>query len=274
MISGAPTYWVVPREVMDPALSDEATHRALLTYVILFSGPALISDSNAIRDRFLKHGLRADVKGSGDGFMRTLTDRGYLRFAIRARNGLLVPLAKTEEQLGERATEAQIGFELPGEKPEYRYIEDHAAIVAFEEEHAKTRYQHETLRLFQTSPFSRSELPQKYRTAITGALEERIAQGPFFGLSDFRRGSSLWTSIRQRVTRPDLADRYLAFAHAVARGPYVTYFPETFGISPTYSPHDSLGIDRCGVAPVPSKRRSTSSCYAAMLCPRPISSKV
>lgn len=240
------TYWLIPRDLVDPARSNAELHRALLTYVVLFSGPALIADSATVRNRFLRRALRADVEGSGDGFMRDLIDRGYLRFAIREKDGVPISLGDTAQDLFKNAGPSRAGNDPFGET-EFGYIEANASIVRYDVNDSTKRYQAETLRIFRDTVFDTREFPESYRRTLVGILEEYIANGVSFGLSDFNRDKKLWAElVRRSRNRAYLYDKYGDFVHAVARGPYVTYFPEKLDMGATYSPDDKVGLERWG----------------------------
>jgi hypothetical protein len=238
------TYWVIPRDILDQTKSDAERHRALLTYVVLFGGPALISDSATVRNSFLRRAIRSDVGASGDGFIRELIDRRFLRFAIRTVDDVDVSLAATAVKLNSRFGTARVGYEPLDETAEFDYIEKNAHLVRYDSGDAEDWYQRQTLRIFRDMPFDPVQLPETYRRAVVAVLGDHIEQKkPYFGLSDFRADSALWQDIVRRTGKPHLWDRCGAFIHDVARGPYVTFLPQKLGVSPTYSPYDRLGLN-------------------------------
>jgi hypothetical protein len=238
------TYWIMPMDLFDLRHADPGRYRALFTYIILFGGSIVLSDSAVVGDRHFRLALRGDVEGSGDGFTRELIDRGYLRFAIREQGGVAKSLADTADDIVKRAGEYWVGYEPPGEMPEFRYVEQHGHLVSYNLDSAAQRFQREALRVFSSGSFGKGGLPETYRRAIVSIMQEMIADRQFSGLAEFSEGSRLWERVMKRTGKPKLFERYGDFVYAVARGPHATCLPEQLGINPTYSPSDKLAIDR------------------------------
>jgi hypothetical protein len=236
------TYWILPMDLFDPRQSDPVRYRALFTYIVLFAGSVVFSDSAVVGDRRFRLALRADVDGSGDGFTRELVDRGYLRFAIRERGGVAVSLADTASGIAERSGEYWVGYEPLGET-EFHYVEQHGNLISYNLDGAAQRFQHEALRIFSRS-FETGGLPETYRRAFVSVMQEMIADQRPFGLAEFCEGSSLWKRVMKRTGKPHLFERYGDYVYSVARGPHATFLPERLGINPTYSPTEKLAIDR------------------------------
>ncbi len=155
--SDEPTYWIMPFELVDPrhANPDSARYRALFTYIVLFGGPVVFSDSAAVGNRFFRLALRGDVEKSGDGFTCELVDRGYLRFAIREQGGLAKSLADTADDIAARAGHQWVGYEPLGDMPEFRYVEEHGHLLHYSLDGAAARFQREILRVFSSAPFGK-----------------------------------------------------------------------------------------------------------------------
>lgn len=238
------TYWIMPLKVVDPRYGDADQYRALFTYIILFAGSIVFSDSAVVGNRLFRLALRADVEGSGDGFTRELVDHGYLRFAIREREGVALTLADTANDILTRAGEHWVGYEPVSDMPEFRYVQDHGHLLRYSLDGAAERFRHEVLRVFSSSPFEKGGLPKTYQRVFVSLIEEMLAKGDPLGLADFSEGSALWERVMKRTGKPYLFERYGDFVYAVARGPHATFLPEQLGVNPTYSPSDKLAIDR------------------------------
>jgi hypothetical protein len=237
------TYWLIQRGVIDSDPAETAVHRAVLAHVLLFSGPVLISDSAFIRSRFLRLSLREAIKGRGDGFVRQLIDDNLLHVAIRTRGGVYQPLATSADKFIKDGKHRIAGYQPPGDHPEFRYLEDHTSPLAYSLDDATARYQTTTLRVFNDNIFTEQQLPGRYRHSIAEVLADCIRRGTEFGLSDFSEDKDLWKEFVRATRCADLYKRYGAFIHAVARGPYATFFSDSLGFRPTYSPDDQVGIE-------------------------------
>ncbi|HEX3465225.1 MAG TPA: hypothetical protein VHS78_14350 [Candidatus Elarobacter sp.] len=240
-MNGDQTYWIVPRAVLKADALDVKEHRARLAYVLLFSGPALVSDTATVRNRALLLQLRDDLSGGGDGFLQEVIDRRYLTFAIRKKHGSRVALEETARAVAAKPGKDRIDNDAVADTRVLQYIEGSKPQL-YEFDSAEDWFKTETLRVFRDAAFREEDLPSRDREALVGVLQSYVDDGEFFGLADFNRGSVLWKRIEERVGDHTVFDRTGDFAHAVARGPYSTCLPKILGVPPTYSSEDAIGL--------------------------------
>lgn len=233
-----PTFWITPREALDPDICSFEYQRAIVAHAILYGGPLLISDSDFINNLHLR-----DAVVRGDTFIIPLIERGYIQFAIREQNANPIPLGITAERiLSQSGSTRQIPNERFKESPEFTYVENRARRLQFPLDGAADRYHTETLRILTESRFGEHELPAAYREQIMSVIHEHI-QNHKLTWGYFSPKSPFWDTIQSRLPHINARERFGDFLYAVTRGPYVTFIPNALGVSPIYSHEDRLGID-------------------------------
>src|ERR1700738_686647 len=232
------TVWVIPRAVLDIKQCDLEQQRALIAYNLLFNGPLILVDSDYISNL----NLRAAVRNGNQFFCRLFEER-LVRLAIREEGkGEPTSLAKTSEMIAGRKGGLSDGTPT-GDAPEFTWVERKTMPVTFSLSRAEQRYQEEILRIFCDTKFRDDDLPLTYAETLREILEERVASGGRISGSLFGPQSELWLIMEQRLNESGIRERVGQFVFDVARGPYVTFLPDSLGLSATYSQEDKIGID-------------------------------
>jgi hypothetical protein len=176
-----------------------------------------------------------------DSFFHGLVESELVRLAIRKEHGVFVPLAATSEAIARRRG---LEPETPtGEAPEFQDLEPKTSTVGYSLQDAEHRYQTEILRIFAETEFRDEDLPPRWTQALRQVLQEHVSKGSALAWSFFGKESMLWPLVEHRLGEREAWERVGKFVFDVARGPYVTFLPDTLNVSATYSHEDKLGVD-------------------------------
>ena len=245
MDKGATAVWKIPREVHFSDHFNLDHLKAFINYNVLFSGPVVISDSDLIISPLFR--AAGKVK---DKHINGLLDAHLLHIAIREAAGEQVPLGISAAAIHHRNGHSPlIPDDEYGDTPSldwYASFTDN--IHSYSLDNAELRYRRLITKIFRDTDFREEQLPEKVRQAIYEICEERNSNGTplqWGNFMDYLHGySPLWADVARRTgTAETEALTYAPFVDAVARGPFVSFLPESLDANPIYSAEDSVGID-------------------------------
>jgi hypothetical protein len=211
--------------------------RALITHNLLYNGPITISDSDFINNTILRLAFRDD-----DWFYRGLLEQGMLSLAVRAINGNILSLSEiASDMLTRPGHSMDLDTDSYQRGEELALVEEKGQILGYPLDDAAPRFAQKLLKLFKQNKVA--GLSDGVVEYLVHACEMADNAGKL-SWGWFSAESPFWIDFAEQFA---LSDSKLAGLKStisnVARGPYITFLPESLGLMPSYSTEDRFAME-------------------------------